>query len=75
MNHRPYRMGAQNYIEAKHRGELPAPPKQTLSGFKANPPKSELPEEPDVANEITDSDATIIHSPPKVLDETDTLRR
>ena len=35
-----YRMGAQNYIEAKRRGELPAPPTQTLPGFKANPPKA-----------------------------------
>ena len=35
-----YRMGAQNYIAAKRRGELPAPPTQTLPGFKANPAKA-----------------------------------
>ena len=58
-----YRMGAQSYTEAKRRGELPAPPKQTLPGFKANLPKMEQPEGPDVANESTDSDATIIYTP------------
>ena len=59
-----YQMGAQNYIAAKHRGELPAPPTQTLPGFKANPPKLEQPEEPQAGEESMDSDATIIYTPP-----------
>ena len=59
-----YRMGAQKYIAAKRRGELPAPPTQTLPSFKANPPKLEQPEEPHAAEESTDSDATIIYTPP-----------
>ena len=41
-----YRMGAQNYIAAKRKGELPAPPTQMLPGFKSNPHKLEQPEEP-----------------------------
>ena len=60
-----YRMGAQNYIAAKCRGELPAPPTQTLPGFKANPHKLEQPEEPQAGEESTDSDATIILSLPQ----------
>ena len=71
-----YRMGAQNYIEAKRRGELPAPSRQTLPGFKANPPKSEQPEEqPDAANESADSDATIIQTPSKLPDKMDTTQK
>ena len=70
-----YRMGAQNYIEAKRRGELPAPPTQTLPGFKANPPKPEQPDEPEAANESTDSDATIIQTPSKLPDKTDTPQK
>ena len=67
-----YGMGAQNYIAAKHRGELPAPPTQTLPGFKANAPKSEPPDEPLDGNESTDSNATIIYTPPKLPDRMDT---
>ena len=70
-----YRMGTQSYIDAKRRGELPAPPRQTLPGFKANSPKIEQPEEPDVANESTDSDATIIYTPPKLPDRMDVTQR
>ena len=67
-----YRMGAQNYIAAKRRGELPAPPAQTLPGFKANAPKSESPDEPLDGNKSTDSNATIIYIPPKLPDRMDT---
>ena len=68
-------MGAQNYIAAKHRGELPAPPTQTLPGFKANVQKVELPEVPQVGNESMDSDTIIIYTLPKLLDRTDTPKK
>ena len=60
-----YRMGAQNYIAAKCRGELPAPPTQTLPGFKANPHKLEQPEEPQAGEESMDSGDTIISTLPQ----------
>ena len=56
-------MGAQNYIAAKGRGELPAPPTQTLPSFKANPHKLEQPEEPQAGEESADSEDTIIYTP------------
>ena len=62
-----YRLGAQSYIDAKKRGELPPRPKQTLPGFKAKPdtePKNKTSED------STDSEATEIYDPPKLLDET-----
>ena len=66
-----YRMGAQNYIAAKRRGELPAPPTQTLPGFKTNVQKLEPTEEAQDGDESTDSNATIIHTPSELLDRTD----
>ena len=66
-----YRMGAQNYIAAKRRGELPAPPAQTLPGFKANVQKIEPSDETQDGAESTDSNATIIYTPPKLPDRTD----
>ena len=66
-----YRMGAQNYIAAKRKGELPAPPTQTLPGFKSNPHKLEKPKEPQAGEENMDSDDTIIYTPPKLQDRTD----
>ena len=62
-----YRLGAQSYIDAKKRGELPAPPKQTLPGFKA---KSGNEPEDKTSEGSTDSEATEIYDPPKLLDET-----
>ena len=62
-----YRLGAQSYINAKKRGELPPPPKQTLPGFKAKP-DTEL--ENRTSEDSTDSEATVIYDPPKLLDET-----
>ena len=62
-----YRLGAQSYIDAKKRGELPPPPKQTLPGFKAKPdtePKNKTSED------STDSEATEIYDLPKLPDET-----
>ena len=70
-----YRMGAQNYIAAKRRGELPAPPTQTLPGFKANPHKLEQPEEPQAGEESADSEDTIIYTPPKLQDRTDSFKK
>ena len=70
-----YRMGAQNFITAKRRGELPAPPTQTLPGFKSKVQKSkEAGETPDV-NDSTDSNATIIYTPPKLPDRTDSSHK
>ena len=66
-----YRMGAQNYIAAKCRGELPAPPIQTLPSFKPNPHKLEQLEEPQAGEENMDSDNTIIYTPPKLQDRMD----
>ena len=62
-----YRLGAQSYIDAKKRGELPPPPKQTLPGFKA---KSGNEPEDKTSEGSTDSEATEIYDPPKLLDET-----
>ena len=70
-----YRLGAQNYIAAKHRGELPAPPTQTLPGFKANPHKLEQPEEPQAGEESIDSEDTIIYTPPKLQDRMDSFKK
>ena len=70
-----YRMGAQNYIAAKRRGELPAFPTQTLPGFKANPHKLEQPEEPQAGEESVDSEDTIIYTPPKLQDRTDSSKK
>ena len=60
-----YRMGAQNYIAAKRRGELPVPPTQTLPGFKSKVQKSKKPDETPDGNDSTDSNATIIYTPPR----------
>ena len=62
-----YRLGAQSYIDAKKRGELPPPPKQTLPGFKA---KSGNEPEDKTSEGSTDSEATEIYDPPKLPDET-----
>ena len=62
-----YRLGAQSYIDAKKRGELPPPPKQMLPGFKA---KSGNEPEDKTSEGSTDSEATEIYDPPKLLDET-----
>ena len=70
-----YRMGAQNYIAAKRRGELPAPPTQTLPGFKSKVQKSKKPDETPDGNDSTDSNATIIYTPPKLPDRTDSLHK
>ena len=51
-----YRLGAQNYIDAKKRGEIPPPPKHTLPGYKA---KSET--EPE--NKTTEESADYVPSP------------
>ena len=70
-----YRMGAQKYIAAKRRGELPAPPTQTLPGFKSKVQKSKEPDETPDGNDSTDSNATIIYTPPKLPDRTDSLHK
>ena len=70
-----YRMGAQNYIAAKRRGELPAPPTQTLPGFKSKVQKSKEPDETPDGNDSTDSNATIIYTPPKLPDRTDSSHK
>ena len=70
-----YRMGAQNYIAAKRRGELPAPPMQTLPGFKSNVQKSEPLDETQDGNESTDSNATIIYTTPKLPDRPDSSHK
>ena len=62
-----YRLGAQSYIDAKKRGELPPPPKQTLPGYKAKP---DTEPENRTSEDSTDSEATIIYDLPKLLDET-----
>ena len=62
-----YGLGAQSYIDAKKRGELPPPPKQTLPGFKA---KSGNEPEDKTSEGSTDSEATEIYDPPKLPDET-----
>ena len=64
-----YRLGAQNYIEAKRRGELPLPPTQTLPGFKTKTPEQE---EINPAEESADSEATELYEPPTLPDETPT---
>ena len=64
-------MGAQNYIAAKRRGELPAPPNQTLPGFKTNVQKPEPPDETQDGDESTDSNATIIQTPSELPDRSD----
>ena len=53
-----YRLGAQHYIEAKRRGELPVPPVQTLPGFKTKKPDVTVEEPMDV--ESADSEATVL---------------
>ena len=68
-------MGAQNYIAAKRRGELPAPPTQTLPGFKSNVQKSKEPDETRDGNDSTDSNATIIYTPLKLPDRTDSSHK
>ena len=65
-----YRLGAQNYIEAKRRGELPLPPTQTLPGFKTK--KSDEPIDEPAEEESADSEATVLFSPPTLPDATDT---
>ena len=65
----PYRLGAQNYIEAKRRGELPLPPTQTLRGFKTKTPEQE---EINPEEESADSEATELYEPPTLPDETPT---
>ena len=62
-----YRLGAQSYIDAKKRGELPPPPKQTLPGFKAKPGNEP---ENKTSEDSTDSEATDVYDPPKLPDET-----
>ena len=62
-----YRLVAQNYIQAKRRGELPLPPTQTLPGFKTK--KSEK-DEDKPEEESTDSEATVLFEPPILPDET-----
>ena len=62
-----YRLGAQSYIGAKKRGELPPPPKRTLPGFKAKP---DTEPENKTSEDSTDSEATEIYEPPKLPDET-----
>ena len=62
-----YRLGAQSYIDAKKRGELPPPPKQSLPGFKAKP---DIEPENKTSEDNTDSEATEIYDPPKLLDKT-----
>ena len=62
-----YRLGAQSYIDAKKRGELPPSPKQTLPCFKA---KSGNEPENKTSEDSTDSEATEIYDPPKLPDET-----
>ena len=62
-----YRLGAQNYIEAKHRGELPLPPTQTLPGFKT---KTSEKEEDKPEEESADSEATVLYEPSTLPDKT-----
>ena len=62
-----YRLSAQNYIQAKRRGELPLPPTQTLPGFKTK--KSEK-DEDKPEEESTDSEATVLIEPPVLPDRT-----
>ena len=62
-----YRLGAQNYIDAKRRGELPLPPTQTLPGFKTQKCEEEA-IEPEA--ESADSEATVLYEPPTLQDET-----
>ena len=62
-----YRLRVQSYIDAKKRGELPPPPKQTLPGFKT---KSGNEPEDKTIEGSTDSEATEIYDPPKLPDET-----
>ena len=64
-----YQLGAQNYIEAKCRGELPLPPTQTLPGFKT---KTREQEENNPEEESADSEATELYEPPTLPDETTT---
>ena len=62
-----YRLGAQNYTEAKRRGELPLPPTQTLPGFKTKKCEEEAVELDDVS---ADSEATVLFETPTLPDET-----
>ena len=62
-----YRLSAQNYIEAKRRGELPLPPTQTLPGFKT---KNREKEEDKPEEESEDSEATVLLEPSTLQDET-----
>ena len=64
-----YRLSAQNYIQAKRRGELPLPPTQTLPGFKTK--KSEK-DEDKPEQESTDSEATVLIEPPVLPDRRNT---
>ena len=57
-----YRLGAQNYIDAKKRGEIPPPPKHTLPGYKA---KSETEPENKTTEESADSET--MSPPPRTL--------
>ena len=61
-----YRLGAQNYIEAKNRGEIHPPPKHTPPGYK---PKSEIEPENKTTEESADSEETEDY-PPKLPDRT-----
>ena len=70
-----YRMGDQKYIVAKRRGELPAPPIQTLPGFKTNVQKPEPMDVTQDGDESNDSNATIIQTPPELQDRTDSPPR
>ena len=55
-----YRLSAQNYIEAKKRGDIPPPPKRTLPGYKA---ESETEPENKTMEESADSEATEDYAP------------
>ena len=64
-----YRLGAQSYIKAKKRGEIPPPPKCTLPGYK---PKPETEPENKTTEESADSEVTEDYAPPELPDRTKT---
>ena len=64
-----YRLGAQNYINAKKRGEIPPPPKLTLQGYKAKADSEPEPESKPTEDK-GDSEATEEYEHPELPDET-----
>ena len=69
----PYRLGAQVYIDAKQRGELPSALVQSLPGYKTKSRDKTTPEEAPVETETTDSDATIEYTLPTLPEATESV--